>query len=143
MRKPSQCGYGQCHRGAGHQGLARFGAIRAGNVHSEWLFRFSEWPFQLFAFFSGFGGGLGARVVEAWDCNGACALAGGGPAAGRAVPVPVGHRTLLVTAVERTVPDVTGRAFALFPGRQEIGVRRGPPLRRRRSFYLRSPARLS
>ncbi|MFB7549778.1 hypothetical protein [Streptomyces sp. NPDC056154] len=112
-------------------------------MHSEWLFQFSEWLFQFFAFFSGFGGALGAWVVEAWGCNGARALADGGPAVGRAVPVLLRHRTLLVTAVERTVPDVTVRASALFPGRQEIGVRRGPPLRRRRSFYLRSPARLS
>lgn len=33
----------------------------------------------------------------------------------------VRHRTLLVTAVERTVPDVTGRAFALFPGVRNSG----------------------
>lgn len=35
--------------------------------------------------------------------------------------VLVGHRTLLVTAMERTVPDVTGRAFALFPDVRSSG----------------------
>lgn len=33
----------------------------------------------------------------------------------------VRHRTLLVRAVERTVPDVTEREFALVPDRQGIG----------------------
>lgn len=34
--------------------------------------------------------------------------------------VLVRHRTLLVRAVERTVPDVTAREFALLPDRQGI-----------------------
>jgi uncharacterized membrane protein len=35
--------------------------------------------------------------------------------------VLVRHRTLLVRAVERTVPDVAEREFALVPDRQGIG----------------------
>ncbi|WP_328625409.1 hypothetical protein OHA88_11495 [Streptomyces sp. NBC_00353] len=43
------------------------------------------------------------------------------PLSVRQFAVPVRHRTLLVTAVERTVPDVTGRAFALFPDVRNSG----------------------
>ncbi|MGW5277274.1 hypothetical protein ACWEQP_33050 [Streptomyces sp. NPDC004044] len=35
--------------------------------------------------------------------------------------VLIRHRTLLVTAVERTVPDVTGRAFTLCPDVRNSG----------------------